>query len=72
MATSAKSAFGTTLKKGATAIAELISIGGPTISADTIEATSHDSPDGYREFLQGLRDAGEITILSQAMRDRLH
>lgn len=62
MSTSAKLAFGTTLKKGATAIAELTSIGGPTISADTVEATSHDSADGYREFLQGLRNAGEISI----------
>jgi len=60
--TEAKSAFGTTLKKGATAIAELTNIGGPALSADTIEATSHDSADGYREFLQGLRDGGEISI----------
>ena len=62
MTTSAKSAFGTTLKKGAVAIAELTSISGPTIMADTLDATSHDSADGYREFVQGLRDAGEITI----------
>jgi len=62
MATSAKLAFGTTLEKGATAIAELTGITGPTISADTLDATSHDSPDGYREFLQGLRNAGEISI----------
>ena len=60
--TEAKSAFGTTLKKGATAIAELTNIGGPALSADTIEATSHDAADGYREFLQGLRDGGEISI----------
>jgi len=60
--TEAKSAFGTTLMKGAAAIAELTGISGPSISADTIDATSHDSADAYREFLQGLRDAGEITI----------
>ena len=60
--TEAKSAFGTTLKKGATAIAELTNIGGPSLSAATIEATSHDSDDGYREFLQGLRDGGDISI----------
>ena len=62
MSTSAKLAFGTTLKKGETAIAELTAIGGPTISADTLDVTSHDSADGYREFLQGLRNAGEINI----------
>jgi len=62
MTTEAKSAFGTTLKKGAVAIAELTNIGGPSLSAATIDATSHDSADGYREFLQGLRDGGEIGI----------
>ena len=62
MTTEAKSAFGTTLKKGVTAIAELTNIGGPSLSAATIDATSHDSADGYREFLQGLRDGGEISI----------
>lgn len=62
MTTSAKIAFGTTLKKGATAIAELTGISGPSISADIIDVTSHDSPDGYKEVLQGLRDAGEISI----------
>lgn len=62
MTTEAKSAFGTTLMKGATPIAELTNIGGPSLSADIIEATSHDSADGYREFLQGLRAGGEISI----------
>ena len=62
MTTEAKSAFGTTLKKGATAIAELTNIGGPSLSADTLDVTSLDSADGYREFIQGVRDGGEISI----------
>ncbi len=62
MTTEAKSAYGTTLKKGAVAIAELTNIGGPRLSADTIDVTSHDSADGYREFVSGLKDGGEVTI----------
>lgn len=59
-------ARGTTLAKKVdaveTVISELTSIGGPSMSADTIEVTNHDSPDGYREFLGGPRDAGEVSI----------
>jgi len=62
MTTAAKLAFGTTLKKGEVAIAEIKSMSGPTISVDTVDVTSHDSPYGYKEVLQGLRDAGEISI----------
>lgn len=62
MTTEAKAAFGTTLKKGAVAIAELTNIGGPSLSAATIDVTSHDSADGYREFIQSLRDGGDISI----------
>lgn len=58
----AKSAFGTTLKKGAVAIAEVTSIGGPSLSADTLDVSSHGSAYGYREFVQGMRDGGEISI----------
>jgi len=62
MTTEAKSAYGTTLKKGEVAIAELTNIGGPRLSADTIDVTSHDSADGYREFVSGLKDGGEVSI----------
>lgn len=44
-----------------TPIANLTNIGGVDISADDIDATSHDS-DGYREFVQGLKDAGEVSV----------
>jgi len=62
MATAATHAFGTTLKKGATAIAELTNIGGPGVKADTIDVTSHDSPNKFREFLAGVKDGGEVSI----------
>lgn len=62
MTTSAKSVHGTTLKRGVNAIAELTNIGGVEIKAETIDVTSHDSASGYREWILGLKDAGEISI----------
>jgi predicted secreted protein len=58
----AQSAMGTKLKKGSTAIAELTSIGGLDLSADTIETTTLDSADGFRTYAQGLKDAGEVSL----------
>lgn len=43
-------------------VAELTEIGGMDLSADTIEVTTLDSQDGYREFIQGLKDAGEVSV----------
>jgi predicted secreted protein len=58
----AKKAIGTLLKIGANAIAELTSIGGLSLSADTIDVTTLDSPTGYRDFMQGLKDGGEVSV----------
>lgn len=55
-------AMGTMLKKGTNAIAELTSIAGLELSADSIEVTTMDSPNSYRQFVGGLRDAGEVSI----------
>lgn len=60
--TSAVSGFGTTLKWDDNAIAEITSITGPSESADSLDVTSHDSADEFREFLAGLRDGGEISL----------
>jgi len=59
---SAKWAFGTTLGIGAVLIAEVKRIGGPSQRADTIDVSSHDSPNQFREFIAGLKDGGEISI----------
>lgn len=64
------SAFGTLLKIGDggsptetfTTIAEVTSIGGPGLSLDTIEITNHSSPGGWREFIGGLLNAGEVSL----------
>jgi len=43
-------------------VAELTSIGGISMSRDTIDVTSYDSEDGIREFISGLADAGEVAL----------
>lgn len=45
-----------------TTIAEVTDIGGPSMSLDPIDVTSHDSTAAYREFIGGLLDAGEVTL----------
>jgi predicted secreted protein len=53
---------GTKLKKGATTIAEVGTITGPSQRSEFIDVTSQDSVSGYREFISGLIDPGEITF----------
>lgn len=67
--TNAINAFGTLLKIGDggspetfVTIAELTDIDGPELEMDTLEATNHSSPGGFREYVGGLLDAGEISI----------
>ncbi|RUS41839.1 phage tail tube protein [Cohnella sp. AR92] len=55
-------AVGTQLLFGTTPVAELSSIGGLELSADTIDVTSLDSDGGYRQFIGGFKDAGEVSI----------
>ena len=53
---------GTQLLKGAVAIAGLKSIDGLDLTSETIDTTTLDSDGGYREFIGGFKDAGEISI----------
>ena len=62
MVSQAKWAMGTLLKRAGTAVAELNNVGGVKLKADTIEVTSHDSVGSYKEFVQGMKDAGEVQI----------
>lgn len=64
---SIKAGVGTTVKIGtssgsATAIAKLLTIGGPSISAESVEVTSLDSTGGYKEWISGLRQGGEVQL----------
>ena len=62
MATEAKWAFGTALKKGATEIAELTNINGLDLDSDEIDVTNHQSPGGYEEIIQSIRRTGVVTL----------
>ena len=59
---SASNAMGTTLKKGETAVAGLKSIAGLDISTETIDVTALDTEGGYKTFIAGAKDAGEVKI----------
>ena len=47
------------------AIGQLIDVTPPGLSRDTTEATHHQSPGRFREYLSALRDAGEVTFTIQ-------
>ena len=57
---------GTTFKMGestaTTKVGGLTSIGGVEISSDTIDVTTLDSDGGYREYLGGFKDAGDVSL----------
>lgn len=44
------------------AVAEINNIGGPDKSRNSIDVTSLDSTGGYREFIAGFRDSGQVTL----------
>jgi len=58
----ANKGIGTTIQIGATTIGTLTSIVTPEISADTIESTTLDTATGYKTFVQGIRDGGEVSM----------
>lgn len=43
-------------------IAELQDISGPGKVRETFDVTTHDSPDGYREYIGTLKDGGEVSF----------
>lgn len=61
--------MGTTLKKSKSGsetadllIANLTSIGEIGVESDEIDSTDLDSPDNYKEFIAGSKDAGEVAL----------
>jgi len=61
----AKKSLGTKLKIGSASpvtVAGLTSINGLELSADTIDVTTLDSDSGYRDFIGGFKDAGEVSL----------
>lgn len=62
MTRAAVRSVGTIIKIGLNAIANLSSIGSPSITQEEIDVTTLDSAGGYREFIAGFKDAGEVPI----------
>jgi predicted secreted protein len=53
---------GVTPTEGFVAIANVTSVKGPEIERETYDVTAHDSPNGWREFIGGLKDGGEVSV----------
>lgn len=73
MASNAISGVGTKFYRwdGSTwvAVAEITTINGPGKSKETIEVTSLDSTEGYREFISSFRDGGTVDLSMNFTRD---
>ncbi|HCA88165.1 MAG TPA: outer capsid protein Hoc [Streptomyces sp.] len=61
--------FGVQLKRGDgeevetfTPLADITNLSGPGLSRETLDVTSHGSPNGWMEFLGGLKDPGEVSV----------
>jgi len=68
MPTQATSGFGTLLKRGSggapetfATISEVKNITALNLTIETLDATSHSSAGGYREWLPSFKDAGQVT-----------
>lgn len=63
-------AFGIALKRSDmatptasfTTIGNVTSVSGPEIERETYDVTAHDSTSGWREFIGGLKDGGEVSL----------
>jgi predicted secreted protein len=69
MTTEAKTGIGTTVQMSDvvsplafTAIAEIVSAAGPSISAEEIDVTTLDSTGGFKESISGLKDGGTLEL----------
>lgn len=69
MTTQARIGHGTLFKIGNgaspevfTTVAEVTAITPPQMSRDSVDASHNESPDGWREFIGGLKDGGEVEL----------
>jgi predicted secreted protein len=62
MAEDARKTHGTKLLRDETEVARLLNISPPEVTRDDMDVTDHDSPDGYKEYIPGLKDGGEVSI----------
>jgi hypothetical protein len=66
-ASAAVNGFGTTFAYESaadtyTTLAEVLSVTPPSINVETVETTNMGSDDGFREYIAGLKDGGEVTV----------
>lgn len=52
---------GTKLSVGGKVVGSLTNIGGLELSSETTDVTALDNADGYKEFLGGFKDGGEVS-----------
>ena len=64
-----ENAFGVKFARGDGAVPEVFTVlaavnnvGGPSLTRETIDVTAHASPNGWREFVGGLKDGGEVSV----------
>jgi len=67
MATKQRLVYGSTVEWGTDGstwanVAEVKSLAVPEVQQDYQDVTNLDSPNGYREYIPGLKDAGEIAV----------
>jgi hypothetical protein len=55
-------AFGTTFSWGGTVIGSINNINGLSVKVETVEVTTHDSTDAYKEYVPSLIDTDEVTL----------
>ena len=53
---------GTKFTIDGTAVGSLTSIGGLELSSETTDVTALDNADGYKEFLGGFKDGGDVSL----------
>jgi hypothetical protein len=54
--------YGTLLARAGVTVLEIIKLGGPGMKADMKEVSNMLSPSGYKEFVAGLREGGDVTF----------
>lgn len=54
--------YGASLSIGGTDVGNIISISGPDQARDSIDISTMDSSNKFREFIPGMLDSGEITV----------
>lgn len=60
--TQAISGYNTRIKMNGVEVAEVSTVAGPGLTRETIDASHMQSPEQWREFIKGMKDAGELSF----------